>query len=209
MSHVFLFFVMISAFVVTRGFAHTSGHKDHFTEIAGCGESPRNVSPDSAGAATADSAAVYPQALGFELQDQYGITRNCVFPSAKIRIITFADQKGTTSIEGWVRPIYKRYGNQIDITGVAVLSAVPAIARALVSAFIRASVKYPVLLDWEGRVSAQLGYENHTFRLVVVDCEGGIRHSLTGPVNSSELQRLFAQIDALLREQPVLTSNQE
>lgn len=209
MSHVFFFFVMISAFVVTRGFAHTGGHKDHFMEIAGSGESQRNVSPDSAGAATADSAAVYPQAQAFELQDQYGVVRGCSFPSAKIRILTFADQKGTTSIEGWVRPIYKRYGNQIDITGVAVLSAVPAIARALVSAFIRASVKYPVLLDWQGRVSAQFGYENSTFRLVVVDGEGGIRHSLSGPVNSAELQKLFARLDALLRERPVLTSTQE
>lgn len=209
MSHVFFFFVLISVIAVTQVIALDGLHKDSFIANSVSGVSRRNSSPDSTGTGTADSAVVYPQALAFELQDQYGIARSCFFPSAKIRIITFADQKGTSSIEGWVRPIYKRYGNQIDITGVAVLSAVPAIARALVSAIIRASVKYPVLLDWEGRVSAQFGYENHTFRLVVVDCEGGIRHSLTGPVNPSELQRLFAQIDALLHEQPVLTSNQE
>ncbi len=209
MSHIFSFFVLISVPAVTHVIALEGLDKDYFLANSVSGESRGNVSPDSTGAGLADSAAVYPQALGFELQDQYGVARNCIFPSDKIRIITFADQKGTASIEGWVRPIYKRYGNQIDITGVAVLSAVPAIARTLVSAFIRASVQYPVLLDWEGQVSAQFGYENRTFRLVVVDGEGGIRYSLTGPVNSNELQRLFALIDALLREQPVLTSNQE
>lgn len=209
MSHVFFFFVLMGVIAVTQVMALEGLHKDCFTANPVPGESRGNISPDSTRTGIADSAVVYPQALGFELQDQYGIARNCDFPSAKIRIITLADQKGTTSIEGWVRPLYKRYGNQVDITGVAVLSAVPAIARTLVSAFIRASVKYPVLLDWEGQVSAQFGYESRTFRLVVVDSEGGIRYSLTGPVNSTELQKLFEQIDALLRERPILTSTQE
>lgn len=149
-----------------------------------------------------DSLARLPVALEFELQDQHGISRSCRFPASKIRVVTFADQKGTARIEGWVRPLYQRYRDRIEIHGVAMLSAVPVLARGLVSGIIKASVAYPVLLDWDGRVTQHYNQERDPFRLVVIDEAGRVHCSLTGAANKSSLQALFASLDALLAAAP-------
>jgi len=153
---------------------------------------------DAAAIAAPDSLARLPAALEFELQDQYGISRSCRFPANKIRVMTFADQKGTAYIEGWVRPLYQRYRNRIEIHGVAMLAAVPVLARGLVSGIIKASVAYPVLLDWDGRVTQHYNQEQDAFRLVVIDEAGRVHCSLTGAANKTRLQALFASLDALL-----------
>lgn len=149
-----------------------------------------------------DSLARLPAALEFELQDQHGISRSCRFPASKIRVVTFADQKGTARIEGWVRPLYQRYRDRIEIHGVAMLSAVPVLARGLVSGIIKASVAYPVLLDWDGRVTQHYNQERDAFRLVVIDEAGRVHCSLTGAANKTRLQALFASLDALLAAAP-------
>ncbi|MDZ7268675.1 MAG: hypothetical protein ONB48_13135 [candidate division KSB1 bacterium] len=149
-----------------------------------------------------DSLVRLPAALAFELQDQYGISRSCHFPANKIRVVTFADHKGTAHIEGWVRPLYKRYRERIEIHGVAMLSAVPVLARGLVSGIIKARVAHPVLLDWEGQVTQYYNRERDDFRLVVIDGAGHIHLSLAGAADKNGLQALFARLDALLAAAP-------
>jgi hypothetical protein len=192
----FLLFVSIGLISSASGFAHGN---DPSKRKNAKKERRKQGPPDSTANTPPDSASIYPHAPGFALQDQYGISRSCLFPSSKIRLVTFADQKGTAYIEGWIRPIYQRYGDRIDIKGVAVLSAVPTMARGLVCAFIKVNVEYPVLLDWEGRISKQYEYENNTMRLVVIDRDGRIRRSLTGPASKARLQELFMLLDALAR----------
>src|SRR4051794_6077828 len=68
----------------------------------------------------------------FELKDQHNVTRTYQFPRDKISLLTVADRKGSDQIEAWVRPIKQRYGNRIDIDGVADMSTVPTGLRTLV-----------------------------------------------------------------------------
>ena len=64
-------------------------------------------------------------APGFDLQDQFGKLHQVAFPKARVSVLTLADRAGSEQLEGWVRPLYERYRDTIDIHGVAKLDGVP------------------------------------------------------------------------------------
>lgn len=88
------------------------------------------------------------KAKSFSLKDQFGNSHELKFPREKITVLAFADRSGSDQLEGWIRPLYQRYREKIDIYGVAELSAVPMIARGFVRSVIRKSSNYPIMLDW-------------------------------------------------------------
>lgn len=139
------------------------------------------------------------RASGFELKDQYEQRLTYKFPRSKISVLTFGDRKGSEQIEGWVRPLYERYKDRIDQHGVAVLSAVPSLMRGIVRRIFRKQVKYPVLLDWKGDVSRAYAYQSGKANVLVIDREGQIVMRATGPAGRQQLERVFAQVDQLLK----------
>lgn len=134
----------------------------------------------------------------FELKDQYDKSASYKFPKQKVTVLTFGDRKGSEQIEGWVKPLWDRYQTRIDQQGVAVLTSVPFFARGFVRSIFKSKVKYPVLLDWKGDVAKAYSYQNGKANVYVIDRNGQIIMKLTGAANQTELNRLFARIDALL-----------
>ncbi len=143
-----------------------------------------------------DSAAS--KAADFDLKDQYDNAASYRFPKQKITVLTFGDRKGSEQIEGWVRPLWDRYQTKIDQQGVAVLSSVPFFARGIVRGVFKSKVKYPVLLDWTGKVSKAYGYSGGKANLYVIDRNGHIVLKIAGAANPAELHHVFAQIDRML-----------
>src|SRR5437899_12807921 len=70
--------------------------------------------------------------LEFTLSDQYDKLLAYTFPRQKAGVLTLADKQGATQIEAWVRPLYDRYQDRVDIHGIAVLAGLPSFARGLV-----------------------------------------------------------------------------
>jgi hypothetical protein len=139
-------------------------------------------------------------AQGFALRDQYNQLSTYQFPPERVTVLIFGDRKGSEQIEGWVRPLWDRYQAKIDQRGVAVLSSVPALVRGMVRTIFRSQVKYSVLLDWKGNVSEAFGYQQGRANLIVIDRKGRIVLRLLGAADAASLERLYGQIDQLLRE---------
>lgn len=149
-------------------------------------------------AARAVGAARDVKAMDFQLQDQFGQTLTYSFPKEKVSVLTFGDRKGSSQIEGWVRPIYERYQERIDLHGVAVLTSVPSLFHGFARRQFKKNVKYPVLLDFKGDVTRGYGYEGDRANIFVIDPGGNITLKITGPATPEGLNRVYADIDRLL-----------
>ena len=120
------------------------------------------------------------------------------FPSDKVVILIFGDRKGSEQIEGWVRPIYNKYTNQLYIFGIAELSVVPWAIRPIVRSTIRSKTKNPVLLDWSGNTSKSYGYEKGKANVFVVGKNGTIRAVKKGAVSNAGLNEIYQEINQAL-----------
>jgi hypothetical protein len=147
--------------------------------------------------AARDAAAPppYPSVSSFELADQYGRARQCLFPGAGVRVITIADRKGSDQIAAWVEPLKKRYGDKVVIDGLADLSSVPSPLRRLVRERFKEKVQYPVMLDWTGTVVRQFFPAKGMANIYVVDSGGQVLLRLGGAAKEQGLQRLFHVLD--------------
>jgi hypothetical protein len=140
------------------------------------------------------------RAAPFELQDQYGKQHYYFFPRPKVTLLLFSDREGSEQIENWVRPLYKRYQDTIDIQGVAVLKGVPTFAQGLIRILIRNRIRYPVMLDWSGDLARIYELQPGVVNLVVLSREGGVTFRVNGASNQESLLQCFSRIDRLLSE---------
>ena len=137
-------------------------------------------------------------APGFDLQDQFGKLHQIAFPKARVSVLAFADRAGSEQLEGWVRPLYERYRDTIDIHGVAKLTGVPPALRGMVRAIFRRNLDYPVMMDWTGAVSTNYRCEARVANVVVLSPAGRIEYRFNGKTSPAELKQCFERIDGLL-----------
>jgi len=140
--------------------------------------------------------------LEFALRDQYDKLLAYHFPRQKAGVLALADKRGAAQIEAWVRSLYDRYQDRIDIHGIAVLTGLPSFARGLVRQFFKQTVEYPVLLDWDGAVSQAYGYQSGQANLLVIDPGSRILLRLAGPASDASLGQVYAELDRLLLRPP-------
>ena len=138
------------------------------------------------------------RAMDFELRDQFGKTLAYRFPKERVSVLVFGDRKGSEQVEGWVRPVYERYTDRIDLHGVAVLTSVPSLFHGYARRQFRKSVKYPVLLDFKGDVTKGYGYEGDKANVFVIGRDGAVAHRAAGAATPDGLSRLYAEVDRLL-----------
>ena len=138
------------------------------------------------------------RASAFALKDQFDTSHVYKFPRPRVSVLAFGDREGAKQLGDWIRPLYNRYGNRVDIHGVADLSAVPSLVRGIVRRIIKREVKYPVMLDWEGSVSRSYKYGGGEASIIVIDRDGRLLLRLTGAAKPSDLGRIFSQIDRLV-----------
>ena len=140
------------------------------------------------------------RAMDFELRDQFGKALAYRFPKERVSVLVFGDRKGSEQVEGWVRPVYERYADRIDLHGVAVLTEVPSLFHGYARRQFRKNVKYPVLLDFKGDVSKGFGYEGDKANVFVVARDGTIAHRAAGAATPDGLNRLYAEVDRQLAD---------
>jgi hypothetical protein len=136
--------------------------------------------------------------MEFELKDQYNSSYTYRFPKEKVSILALADRKGVSQVEGWIRPLYERYTDRVDIHGIAVVSSVPSMFRGLLRSVFKSRVKFPVMLDWEGEVTKSFGYSGGRANIFVIDKNGNIVLKLIGPATADGLEQVSAQVNNLL-----------
>jgi peroxiredoxin len=138
------------------------------------------------------------RAMDFELRDQFGKPLAYRFPKERVSVLVFGDRKGSEQVEGWVRPVYERYADRVDLHGVAVLTSVPSLFHGYARRQFRKQVKYPVLLDFKGDVSKGYGYEGDKANVFVIARDGTVAYRASGAATPDGLERLYAEVDRLL-----------
>lgn len=139
------------------------------------------------------------KAPAFELEDQFNKKFAFKFPAKKVTVFVFGDRKGAEQIEGWVRPLYEKYTDKIEIHGIAELSTVPWIAKGFVRNAIKSKSKNPIMLDWSGKVSKDYGSESDKANVFVVSKTGEIIAEKRGAASSTELEDLYKTIGGSLK----------
>ena len=132
----------------------------------------------------------------FTLADQYEKSHSLTFPGTNVVVLTLADQKGSKQIAGWVEPLKRRFGDRIQLAGVADVSKVPGFLRGRVRAGFREQMPYPIMLDWKGTVCRRLAIERNQANVLLLDPSGTIRLRLTGEAEPQALARLTNAITA-------------
>src|SRR5271165_768738 len=145
-------------------------------------------------------AVPMPKLGDFELTDQEVRKRSYHFPKTKVTVMTVADQKGAEQLAPWIQCVYDRYQNRIDIDGVADVSMIPKLFRAMLRKAFKKQLTYSVMLDWDGSVAKRFAYEKGVANIYVIDRGGRIVKQLTGPVNDVALRELFSDIDGAIAD---------
>lgn len=136
----------------------------------------------------------------FELSDQHQKARAYRFPKAKVTVITVADHKGSEQLAPWIQGVRDRYGERVDIDGVADMSSVPGALQGIVRRSFKKQLAYSVMLDWEGAVVKQFGYQKGVANIYVIDRNGRIVKHMSGPVSDIGAKELFGAIERAIPE---------
>lgn len=150
--------------------------------------------PDSAAKPTGKE-----RAAEFSLKDQFGAETSFKFPREKATILTIGDKEGAEQLEAWVRPLAEKYGDKIEMHGIAELSAVPGIAKGIVRNIIKKKSPHAIMLDWSGDVSKSYNFKKDSANVILIDKQGDIISRRTGAATPEQLQELMKEINSLLR----------
>jgi hypothetical protein len=138
----------------------------------------------------------------FELKDQFDQVHAIKFPSAKPILLTVADKKGSEGIAGWAHPVGVKFGERIQIAGLADVSAVPRPLRGFVQGKFKKAITYPTMLDWEGKISAGFKYEKNRPNIYLVARDGRVLRFFSGEADPRRLEELMAALQAELDSPP-------
>ena len=151
---------------------------------------------------TAAIAAPSVKLTDFQLTDQDSKTRTYRFPKPKVTVMTIADQKGSEQLAPWIQRIRDRYETRIDIDGVADMSRVPTFLQDMIRKAFQKKLTYSVMLDWDGKVVKQFGYQKGVANIYLIDHAGRIVSQMSGPQTDSATAELFNEIDRVMKAAP-------
>jgi hypothetical protein len=113
-----------------------------------------------------------------------------------------ADKKGSEGIEGWAHPLAERFGDQIEIAGLADVSSVPGALRGLVRSKFKKAIQYPVMLDWDGDATQSFKYTRGKANVYLIAPDGRVLEHMYGEADAAAVNRLADQIKSLMTNTP-------
>lgn len=179
--------------LVPMGAMGVSEPEESATDAAG-----RDAMGNAASMASSRKDEAVVQAPAFTLEDQFGDAHTYSYPRSRIAVLVLADKAGSKQVEGWVVPLYDRYGDRVDIDGVAELQAVPEALRGIVRFFFRRNSDRPIMMDWEGSVTDALKPIPRVANVYVVDHGGAIVIKASGEAAPESLAPVISSVDEFL-----------
>jgi len=132
------------------------------------------------------------------LRDQFNEKHEIAFPRDKAVLFVVADRKGSEHVEPWVRAAYERHEDSIDIEGIASVTGVPKVLRGVVRTIFKEGLdEKPILLDWDGNVCDQFGYEGGDVEVHLIDPDGLRTFSVRGPYTEERFDSLCDALESI------------
>ncbi len=133
-----------------------------------------------------------------ELHDQYDAPQKLSFPTTNITVLTIADKKGSDQVDGWIAALKPRYSGRIDLRGLAEVSGVPGFLQGKIRKRFQETRTYPVMMDWSGKVCAQLGYQPELANILILGRDGSVVGRFAGAATETTLGDAFKMLDGAL-----------
>ena len=130
----------------------------------------------------------------FELTDQFGTTNRVEFPRSRPLLLLIGDRRGSEEVDAWIEPLKQRWSNLADLAGIADVSAAPRFVRGRIVEGIRRQRPRPLMLDFEGQVTAPLHCTAKTANLLVVARDGRLLVRFTGKPDDTKLAAVGAAL---------------
>lgn len=132
------------------------------------------------------------------MQDQFGTVHEFKFPRVKPTVLTVADKKGSADIKDWAHPLAEKFGDKIEIAGLADVSAVPSPLRGMVKAKFKKAIQYPVMLDWKGTITSSFRYTKGEANVYLIAPDGRLIQHIAGKADVGRLKVLCSSVEAAL-----------
>jgi len=132
-----------------------------------------------------------------ELRDQFDAPQSLTFPTTNITVLLIADRQGSEQVNQWVTVLKRKCADPVSIRGLALVTGVPKFLRARVCAEFRAKRKYPVMMDWSGKVCEQLGYRSGVANVLIIEPDGLIRARFEGSATEPRAGEAMKMLDNL------------
>jgi hypothetical protein len=139
-----------------------------------------------------------------ELRDQFDSLQKLSFPATNATLLTIADKKGSVQVDSWIAALKPRYSGRIAIAGLADVGGAPTFFHTRIRNAFQESRRYPVMLDWSGKICAQLGYTKDEANILIIDRKGLIQARFTGIATTAAVADVSAVLNRLLSEDPKL-----
>ncbi len=137
------------------------------------------------------------QSQSFTLADQYNRPRTIAFPTGKPLVLMLGDRGGSEQIEPWVRELYQRYGDSVEIQGIAILRGVPSPIRPIIRSQLRSRAPKSVLLDWGGAVADMYRCQSDVCNVIVLDRQGRISTIVRGGLSAERSLAVCQVLDRI------------
>jgi hypothetical protein len=136
----------------------------------------------------------------FVLDDQSAVTHQVEFPRRRPLYIVAASRSGTAEIAGWVKPIEERFGEAVEILGLADVRGVPSVFHGLIRRMIKEGTQWPVLLDWNGDLVPALCSGSSSTQVLVIHPNGDVVCRQQGKVSKANLDRVCDELHRLTQQ---------
>jgi hypothetical protein len=141
-----------------------------------------------------------------ELHDQYDSPQKLIFPATNITLLTIADRKGDEQVEGWIAALKPRYAGRIRLCGIADVGGAPAFVRGKIRKRFQETRAHPVMMDWSGKVCAQLSYQRDVANILVLGRTGAILGRFSGLADGPNIVAACAVVDQALASPPPIAA---
>ena len=133
-----------------------------------------------------------------QLDDQYNVLQRLSFPGTNITVLAIADRKGSEQVDGWIAMLKHHYAGRIDLRGLADVGGVPGFLQAKIRKRFQEARRYPVMMDWSGKVCRQFGYQPGLANMLIVDYDGRILGRFCGDAIEPNLKSFCTVLDKAL-----------
>ena len=135
----------------------------------------------------------------FTLMDSHDQPFAFTFPIEKPVLLTFGDQGGHDEMDGWTKPLLKKYDGRIRHTAVAWLEEIPSLMQGAVTKIIQTTYDW-VLLDWTGAVAKRYRCKASAANVFIVSRDGFILFEHHGKMTKKRLEEAYAILDEALKK---------
>lgn len=150
--------------------------------------------------AGAGQALINAKAPNFSLADQNGLQYGLSTFAGQPVVLLASDKAGEEQNHQWKELIGRKYGDRVRVVGVADVRTVPFFLKKKIKNDFQKD-QNTILLDWEGMLFTSYGLAKGVSNVILLDGSGIVRYLHCGGPSREESERLFNDIDAVLKAQ--------